>query len=119
MIDLITSKHILYTEQEIIDNFPKEDFYVVFGTSHSAGWCDNGSERIMSREENWPAQLEKMLNKPVFNLAMGGVTPQLMLEIVCDFLYYYSKQNAKCLGAIIEPRAQDYTVLKDISLLIL
>ena len=46
MIDLITSKHILYTEQEIIDNFPKEDFYVVFGTSFSAGWCDNGSERI-------------------------------------------------------------------------
>lgn len=116
MVNLIDKKHRLYTEQEILDNFPKEDFYVVFGSSHSAGWCDNrdiGQGRIMDRHKNWPGQLEKRLGKPVFNLAMGGVMPQTMLEIVCDFAYYYSKQNKKCLGAFIEPRAHDFCVVKD------
>ena len=116
MIDKLDgSEYRTYTEQEIIDNFPKEDFYVVFGTSHSAGWCDNGVERIMSREKNWPSQLEKMIGKPVFNLSVGGITPQMMLEIVRDFAYYYSKQNSKCLGAFIEPRAVDHSLMLDIS----
>jgi len=113
MVNLIGNNHRLYTEQEILDNFPKEEFYVVFGSSHSAGWCDNGQERIMDRHKNWPTQLEKRLGKPVFNLAMGAVMPQTMLEIVCDFAYYYSKQNKKCLGAFIEPRTYDFCVIKD------
>ena len=116
MIDKLDgSEYRTYTEQEIIDNFPKEDFYVVFGTSHSAGWCDDGTERIMSREKNWPSQLEKMCGKPVFNLSIGGITPQMMLEVVCEFVYYYGKQSSKCLGAFIEPRSADHSVMLDIS----
>lgn len=103
----------LLTDKEILNVFPKEDFYVVFGTSHSAGWCDNGVERIMPKEKNWPSRLSKKLGKPVFNLAVGGVTPNIMLEIVSEFAYYYSKQNAKCLGAIIEARATDHSVFID------
>jgi len=113
MIDLIANNYRLYTEQEILDNFPKENFYVVFGSSHSAGWCDNGQERIMDRHKNWPSRLETLLGKPVFNLAMGSVMPQTMLEIVCDFAFYYTKQNKKCLGAFIEPRSQDFSLVKD------
>lgn len=116
MIDKLDgSEYRTYTEQEILDNFPKQDFYVVFGTSHSAGWCDNGVERVMSREKNWPTQLEKMCGKPVFNLSIPGVTPQTMLEMVCEFNYYYHKQNAKCLGAFIEPRAADHSIMLDVS----
>ena len=113
MIKLQDGRFEPYSEQDILDNFPKEDFYVAFGSSHTAGWCDDGTERIMSREKNWPAQLEKKIGKPVFNLGMGGVMPQTMLEIVCDFLYYYKKQNAKCLGAFIEPRAHDFSLVQD------
>ena len=113
MVDLITDKYKLYTEKEILDNFPKEDFYVVFGSSHSAGWCDNGQERIMDRHKNWPSRLESLIRKPVFNLAMGAVMPQTMLEIVCDFAYYYTKQNSRCLGAFIEPRTYDFSLVKD------
>ena len=115
MIDLIDDDFKPYSEQDILDNFPKEDFYVVFGSSHSAGWCDNGQERLMAREKNWASQLEKKIGKPVFNLAMGGIMPQTMLEIVCDFVYYYTQQDSKCLGAFIEPRPHDYCVVKDVS----
>ena len=103
----------LLSDKEILDVFPKEDFYVVFGTSHTAGWCERNNERIMSREHNWCSQLSKKLGKPVFNLALGGNTPDIMLEMVSEFVYYYNKQHAKCLGAIIEARAADHSVFFD------
>ena len=46
----------LLSDKEILDVFPKEDFYVVFGTSHTAGWCERNNERIMSHEHNWCSQ---------------------------------------------------------------
>lgn len=98
---------------DILSKFPNDDFYVVFGTSHSAGWCNNGKEILMPKENNWPTQFEKLCGIPVLNLAVGGCTHYEMQNMVIDFLYYYKQQSSKCIGAFIEARQNEYQVWID------
>ena len=98
---------------EILSKFPKEDFYVVFGTSHSAGWCKDDNQIIMPNEKNWTKQFEKLSGVPVLNLAVGGCTAYEMQNMVIDFLYYYKHQPNKCIGAFIEARQSEFFVWID------
>lgn len=104
---------MIKTEQEILDNFPKEDFYVVFGTSHSAGWCKDANQIIMPNEKNWTKQFQKLSGVPVLNLSVGGCTSYEMQNMVIDFLYYYKQQSSKCIGAFIEARQAEFYVWVD------
>lgn len=72
------------TTDDIISSFPKKDFILVLGTSHSAGSCQIGDYTKLDKKESWIGVLEQRLQMPIMNLAVPGNHNSTMVHQLQD-----------------------------------
>lgn len=81
-------------------------YFIVFGTSHTAGACQNGDSKWLEYHEKWASKLEAHLGMPVYNLSRQGTINQRITQILNDVVDEWDL--SKCKGIIIECRLQNH-----------
>lgn len=96
--------------EEIIDYIPKNDYFVVFGTSHSEGFCSDMPNEELEYQDIWCNKLSKKLNVEVLNLSKAGITNRNILQNMAEYKNLQRKIKSKCIGVIAEVRMGEHVI---------
>ena len=70
-------------------------YLIVFGTSHTAGACQNGDSKWLEYHEKYASKLEAHLGMPVYNLSRQGAINQRITQIFNDVVDEWDQHIAK------------------------